>query len=139
MNNLLRFIHKYICEVLLILLLAYFFGTKDLNNCYDKTIMVDGFGYYAYLPATYIYHDYSYKFFDEIYSKYYCPGFSPPTKYFVNQFDGLKINKYYPGVSLLWLPFFLIAHLLAGWFHLPADGYSDIYQYAIGIAGLFYT
>jgi len=101
--------------------------------------MAEGLGYYAYLPATYIYHDYTFSFFNTVYQKYYCPGFKPPTRNFINEFDGVKLNKYYPGVSLLWLPFFLLAHLLALLFHLPTDGYSDIYQYAIGLAGIFYT
>jgi hypothetical protein len=134
-----RFINKYICGILLLLLTGYFFSTKDMSNCYDKTIMAEGLGYYAYLPATYIYHDYSFGFFNKVSPKYYCPGFNPPTRNFINEFDGVKLNKYYPGVSLLWLPFFLLAHLLALLFHLPADGYSDIYQYGIAMAGIFYT
>jgi hypothetical protein len=40
---------------------------------------------------------------------------------------------------LLWTPFFLIALFIAKIAHLPADGFSDIFQYSIGIAGLFYT
>ncbi len=133
------FIHKYICGILFILLLGYFFLTKDLNNKYDKVVMAEGHGYYVYLPALFIYHDNTFEFFNQVYPKYYYPGFNPPTRNFINEFEGIRVNKYYPGVSLLWMPFFLLAHLLALLFHLPADGYSDIYQYAIGVAGVFYT
>jgi hypothetical protein len=136
-----QFIHKYICGIIAILLLSYFFYTKDFKNKYDKVIMAEGTGYYAYLPATFIYHDYSFEFFNKIYPRYYNPGgLNPPTNNFINwYYTDIKVDKYYPGVSLLWIPFFLIAHLLALLFHLPADGYSDIYQYAIGMAGIFYT
>ena len=102
--------------------------------------MAEGHGYYAYLPAVYIYHDLSFSFFNKVHPVYYHPTFAEPrTKEFITEFDGVKLDKYYPGVSLLWLPFFLLAHIIALLFHLPADGYSDIYQYGIGIAGIFYT
>ena len=135
-----NFIYKHICEVLLVFLVGYFFFTKDIAGKYDKVIMVDGLGYYAYLPATFIYHDYTFSFFNKIHDQYDYANFSDPaTKQFTNEFNGITINKYYPGVSLLWLPFFLLAHLIALLFHLPADGYSPVYQYGIGMAGIFYT
>ncbi len=132
-------VYKYICGILIVLLTGYFFYTKDFSNKYDKVIMAEGLGYYVYLPATFIYHDYTFQFFNEVYPKYYNPGYNPPTGNFIRTFDGVSVNKYYPGVAILWLPFFLIAHLLALLLHLPADGFSDMYQYGIGMAGIFYT
>jgi len=41
-------------------------------------------------------------------------------------------------LAILWLPFFLVAHLLSYFFGFPMDGYSLLYQYAISIAALFY-
>jgi hypothetical protein len=134
-----RMVHKYTCGLIFIFMLGYFFSTKDFKIPYDKVVMAEGLGYYAYLPATFIYHDYTFNFFNKVYPRYFQGGFQPPTRNFINEFDGIRLNKYYPGVSLLWLPFFLIAHLLALLFHLRADGYSDIYHYAIGMAGIFYT
>lgn len=134
-----NFVHKYICVLLAVLLTGYFFYTKDFSNKYDKSVIAEGHGYYAYLPATFIYHDYTFNFFNEVSKKYYYPSYNPPTGNFIREANGIRANKYYPGVSLLWLPFFLIAHFLALIFHLPADGYSDIYQYGIGLAGIFYT
>ena len=132
-------VHRRICEILVALLALFFFGTKNLHDPYDQVIMAEGLGYYAYLPAVFIYDDLSFSFFNEVHDRYYATGYSPPTANFVLEFDGLRLNKYFPGVSLLWLPFFLVAHLLALLFHLPADGYSPVYQLAIGCAGLFYT
>jgi len=138
LKAIINFFYKYICGILFVFLIGYFFCTKDLNNKYDKVIMAEGLGYYAYLPANFIYHDFTFSFFNEVSPKYYA-GAEPATKTFITEFDGIKLDKYYPGVSLLWLPFFLLAHLIALLFHLPADGYSDVYQYGIGMAGIFYT
>jgi hypothetical protein len=132
-------INRYILEILLVASAVFFFSTKHLKEPYDKVIMAEGLGYYAYLPAVFIYHDLSFNFFNDIHSKYYATSYNPPTRNFILEFDGIRVNKYFPGVSFLWLPFFLVAHLLALLFHLTADGYSPIYQYAIGVAGLFYT
>ena len=132
-------INRRIVEILIVLSAVFFFSTKHLKEPYDQVIMAEGLGYYAYLPATFIYHDLSFDFFKDIHSKYYATTYSPPTRNFIIEFDGIRLNKYFPGVSFLWLPFFLFAHLLALLFHLTADGYSPIYQYAIGVAGLFYT
>ncbi|MFM9028640.1 MAG: hypothetical protein ACKOQ6_11705 [Bacteroidota bacterium] len=101
--------------------------------------MAEGHGYYSYLLTSHIYNDPTFDFFNQLYVKYYCGGVQPPVMNFINEFDGIRVNKYYPGVSLLWMPFFLIAHLLSLLFGWTADGYSDAYQYAIGIAGIFYT
>ena len=49
-----------------------------------------------------------------------------------------RINKYYPGLSLLWTPFFAIAHASAKLLGYKADGYSFPYQIAIAIASLCY-
>jgi len=125
--------------MLIILATIIFFSTKDLNKPYDKVIMAEGIGYYVYLPATFIYHDYTFNFFNDLSAKYYRPNFNPPTKNFINEFNGLKVNKFYPGLSLLLTPFFLLALFIAHVAHLPADGFSPIFQYSVGVSGLFYT
>lgn len=139
MKDIRQTVNRHILEILLIFSALFFFTTKHLDEPYDQVIMAEGLGYYAYLPAVFIYDDLSFNFFNDIHSKYYATTYNPPTRNFVLEFDGIRLNKYFPGVSLLWLPFFLIAHLLAKLLHLAADGYSPVYQYAIGIAGLFYT
>ncbi len=42
------------------------------------------------------------------------------------------------GVALLLMPFFLLAHIYSIISGLPANGYTDIYEYSIAIAALFY-
>lgn len=118
---------------LLLLLFLLFINSfyVDLNNPYKKPITGDAKGYYAYLPALFIYQDLDYNFVAEIEAKHYVPA---NAKSFIQEIDGEKVNKTFPGVALLYLPFFLIAHILALVFGLNADGYSYIYQllYLIG-------
>jgi hypothetical protein len=134
----LKIVQKYICEFILLISVILLFSTRDTKIPHDKMIIADGLGYYSYLPATFIYHDFSFNFFNPIYPKYYPPGFNPPTKNFINEFDGIKLNKYFPGVSILALPFFLMAHVLSYLFGYSADGYSPIYQYFMGLSAIFY-
>ena len=52
-------------------LLVFHFIQKDFSNPYERPIAGDAQAYYAYLPATFIYGDYSYEFIPEINEKYY--------------------------------------------------------------------
>ncbi|CAN5244959.1 hypothetical protein BH09BAC5_BH09BAC5_16370 [soil metagenome] len=97
----------------------------------------DGTGYYSYLPATYIYHDYSFHFINPLSKKY--PQLRIANNCgFCNLFDGKGVNKYFAGESILLTPFFLTAHLLSGSEKHPADGYSYFYMLAIALAAIFY-
>lgn len=100
-----------------------------------RIIQTDGTGYYAYLPAIFIYKDLNFRFFDDIASKNYHPNHAYDYRYFYNN---TPVNKYYAGTSLAIMPFFLIAHgisLLSG---SPADGYSYFYMVMISLAAIFY-
>ncbi len=133
-----KIFQMYVTRFILLLAVILLFTTRDCKIGWDKMITADGLGYYSYLPATFIYHDLSFSFFNELHPKYYPPGYNPPTRNFLNEFNGIKVDKYFPGVAVLCLPFFLIAHFLAHLFGYSADGYSSIYQYAIGLAAIFY-
>lgn len=99
-------------------------------------IATDGKGYYAYLPAIFIYHDSSFSFHNQIEEKYYPPY----SRYDYRIKSGDQtLNKYFVGTAIAELPFFVIAHFTAKIFHYPADGYSFPYQVAINIAAIFYT
>jgi hypothetical protein len=118
-----------------------FFTTRELNSPWQRFIAGDGLGYYAYLPAKYIYNDknYDFKWFNKVYANYYLDnGFASADDNFLVKYKNKKINKYYQGLSALWLPFFAVAHMLAKVFNFPADGYSQPYQMAIGLASLCY-
>jgi len=128
---------KYTPEFILVCYILLFLFFKHPGETWDRSINSDGKGYYAYLPAFFIYHDLTYKFVESYEEKYYPPDRSV-FKEFRSQLDGKTINKCFPGLAILWLPFFLIAHLLSSFLGFPTDGYSLLYQYAISIAALFY-
>lgn len=96
----------------------------------------DGKGYYAYLPAIFIYQDLSFDFYDEIENKkYYIPQLIFDYR---NEYQGNIVNKYYVGTAVAELPFFLMAHALSKPLGFDSDGYSKIYYVFVNVAGLFY-
>ena len=96
---------------------------------------MDGNGYYAYLPAFFIYHDLHFGFFDEIASR---EGYENMAFEYRYDYEGNIINKYYAGTAIAQAPFFLAAHLLSFIMGEPMDGYSLYYLVFINIASLFY-
>lgn len=119
----------------LILYLLHF-TERNPSSPYERPIISDAKGYYAYLPAIFIYQDFSYDFVAEVDAKYYAVG---QDKHIFIEQNGHRVNKTFPGVALLYLPFFLIAHFLAFLLGFPPDGYSDIYQYLFDFGQFFYA
>lgn len=101
------------------------------------TIHNDAKGYYAYLPAVFIYHDLNFNFYNYAdsalqFNRNLC-------NYRLLQ-NGKAVNKYYSGVAVAQIPFFFAAH---GYALVDpealADGYSYPYMYVICLAAIFYT
>jgi len=101
----------------------------------NQVLRADGKGYYAYLPALFIYHDGQMNFID-----YYEHKYNPPEAYadFRNKDNGRYVDKYFAGVAILQLPFFLCAHAVSYLLHLPTDGYAPLYQQFFVAGALFY-
>jgi len=99
----------------------------------------DVFGYYLYLPFTFIYHDLGLKDFsvvDGILDKYH----NTSTFYqAIAMPEGHYVMKYSMGMSFFYAPFFFIGHVVARVSGFPADGFSLPYQYAILTGGILYT
>jgi len=96
----------------------------------------DGKGYYAHLPAAFIYQDLHFGFFDVIdKDKYYHKN-----QYYDYRYDyqGKVVNKYLMGTSIPMLPFFLMGHFITVFSDQPMDGYSKWYQILINIGAIFY-
>lgn len=103
---------------------------------WKEIIQADAKGYYAWLPAVFIYNDLNFEFFDITENgKYYIEG--KVYEYRIGANDHV-INKYYCGTALAQLPFFLIAHLSSYLLDYDMDGYSRLYPILINIAALFY-
>jgi hypothetical protein len=132
-----RYLFKFTPELILACYILLFLQFKHPGNSWERVINSDGKGYYAYLPALFIYHDLNYKFLEHYEAKYYPADKLVFKEFRIKTADGI-VNKCFPGLAIVWLPFFLIAHLLSTLFGFEPDGYSLIYQYAIAFSALFY-
>lgn len=119
---------------IIIWLLVSIFTVKTTLNLEPwnrkATIDQDVIFYYGYLPATFIYHDWSFKFPDK-------PGFTGRV-WSLPAPNGNRIQKMSMGLAFLYAPFFVVAHLYTLATHGVANGYSPNYQIALVWAGLFY-
>ena len=101
----------------------------------ERIIKVDGNGYYAYLPAIFIYHDLGFSFFEDIHKKYGTGNFGYDYRY---SYKGDTVNKYFAGTAVAQAPFFFLADLTTLISGRERDGYSYYYLLFISIASLFY-
>lgn len=99
----------------------------------------DALGYYMYLPATFIYKDLrELKFYPSIENKYQLQGEAGNFYQFMKTENGYYTGKYFIGVAILQMPFFLISHFLALSLG-EGDGFSQIYQAGIGYGAVFWA
>lgn len=137
MNGVNRFIGKQATWIVMAAYLACFFWLKNPSDPWDRVISSDGKGYYAYLPALFIYQDLSFSFIDSYENRYYPKGGNLYKDFRVSFSKGVA-DKYFPGLAILWLPFFLIGHLMALATGVAPDGYSMPYQLAIAASAFVY-
>jgi len=111
----------------------------NLKNPSQNTIAWDFFGYYLYLPLTFIYQDLqikdigivrdiveTYANTSTLYQVYITP-------------EGGWVIKYTMGIAIINAPFFLIGHIIALLSEHAADGFSTPYQYSVWIGAMFIT
>ncbi len=103
---------------------------------HDRVIEHDVHGYYAFLPALFIYDDIRLEKSDyrEVAPDgsdhyYFWPNFTP---------EGKKIIKYPVGLAVLYAPFFFIAHAIAPLVDAPATGFSVPYKVMLQVGGVCY-
>ena len=113
--------------------------SSNLNwgkNHWKGILEADAKGYYAYLPAAFIYNDLNFGFFDQIErEKYYSENLYYN---YLAKSNGKIINKYYCGTAIAQMPFFLIAHVSSYLLDNDLDGYSKLYPIFINLAAIFY-
>jgi hypothetical protein len=117
--------------VILIAILSYDVTERNWND-YQKIISWDVLSYYAYLPATYIYNDISLSFITQnpnLYGDKFWPAGTPTGKFAI---------KTTMGLSLLYAPFFFVAHPVAQMLGYEANGYSPPYKFALTMSCIFY-
>lgn len=95
----------------------------------SRVIAWDVVSYYSYLPAAFIEHDLTLSFTEGPHDGTYWPE---------TLADGRKVIKTSMGLSIMYCPFFLAAHVLAPALGCPANGFSEPYAFALILAGLCY-
>ena len=130
-SNIVRFSFFVIALILLFVTTNINWGKNDWKGALES----DAKGYYAYLPAVFIYKDLNFSFLEKVEAKY-------DQKHLYYDYrsnaHGALINKYYGGVAVLQLPFFLGAHAITSISGSDTDGYSKYYMLSISLASWFY-
>src|SRR5690606_35068709 len=115
--------HYKFLLLILILPVIFFLSNRDPGEKYDRIINADMKSYYAFLPAIFIHNDLQFNFIDDYEDKYYPEDRSQKKDFRLETSNGV-VNKTYPGVALLLLPFFLLAHAITYLIGGVVDGYS---------------
>ncbi len=126
--------------IVLFILCTVFYVCSILRPRADGMLVgSDGIGYFMYTHSIVIDHDLN---FTNEYAYFYPkapastgPAISTPTN--------LVANQWAVGTGILWLPFFIVAHIilkiLSGFgFAVNLDGYSYVHQAAICFGSIFY-
>jgi hypothetical protein len=116
---------------LLIIICAWYGKNLDTWGS-NKVIQNDVIMYYAYLPATFIFHDLTFDFSTKL------PADFEGQIWLQTSPTGKPILRMTMGMAILWIPFFLIAHATAHILGVSTLGYSWPYSFSIFVATLFY-
>ncbi|PIF06030.1 MAG: hypothetical protein CSA36_03635 [Draconibacterium sp.] len=118
--------------IILLIIICAWYG-KNLNAWgKNKVIQSDVNIYYAYLPATFIFHDLNFDFTKEL------PEDFEGQIWLQTSPKGKPILRMTMGLAILWIPFFLTAHVAAHILGVSTLGYSWPYSFSIFVATLFY-
>ena len=130
-----RLLGKTVSISLVAIILMASFMTLRLFNKHewsepDKVIAWDVISYYSYLPAAFIENDLTLAFTEREHEGVYWQDDLP---------DGRHLIKTSMGLSIMYMPFFLVAHATAGWLGYAANGFTVPYAFALVFSGLFYA
>jgi hypothetical protein len=126
--------------ILLIVLLIFCFSLQLIKyHEIGNLITCDGLGYYAHLRSLFIDGDLHYANEFRDYNPLLHGVPNPETITCTKHVH----NKYTIGLPLLWLPFFLLAHIFTILLNLfglniPLNGYSVLYHFFISFGSIFY-
>ncbi len=131
-----KFFYKIYIPLIILLLLGYTAKVNWGNGQWQNVLEADAKGYYAYLPAVFVYHDLNFGF----YQKAEVENATDPNLVYDYRatYNGHIINKYFVGEAVLLAPFYGLAHLLAKQTSFATDGYSKLYVISVTLAALFY-
>ncbi|MES2514369.1 MAG: hypothetical protein V4580_09495 [Bacteroidota bacterium] len=107
---------------------------NERQNGLINSVSSDGLGYYCYLPATILYQDFTYSYYDKPENRirpFYKPYISPYK-------DNTGFNKYYCGTSVCLLPFFIAGVVISAIAGTDINGYTDTFLMLVSVAAIFY-
>jgi hypothetical protein len=123
----LRFFVPSVGVVGLVALALFYRANPDL-----PAIRVDGYGHYIYLTAIFVQKDLTFHKEVADWGEHWDPNVG-----LARVLDtGRYLNRFPPGVAVLMLPAFLVAHASAHLLGAPPDGFSTPYQAASALNGL---
>ncbi len=105
------------------------------NEKYERIVDSDGKGYYAYLPAIFIYHDLSFGFYFKEENKEIRRYFD---ERFLTRLGDKTVIKTYCGEAMLMLPFFASGCILQYFIAGHTTGFEPLVQFFICIGAVFY-
>lgn len=111
------------------------YGSFNLARWNKQDVLKhDMFVYYSYLPATFIYQDLDFTFYQNLQEQGEKGEFWTLTAP-----NGKPVQKMSMGVAYCYVPFFLLGHAAAEIGPWEANGYTVPYHFSIAMAGLFYS
>ncbi len=128
MKNLKNNLSKYSIYFVLFIVCVLIISAKHWEK-QDKVIAMDVVSYYAYLPATFIFHDIKLENKETFDKGLFWPEPLP---------DGNQVFKTTMGMSILYSPFFFAGHGIAKFMGWEAYGYSPIYKIGLLVGAVFY-
>jgi hypothetical protein len=123
--------------IIILVLIATITKFKPWQNAEENGALInwDVTSYYAYLPATFIEDDITLSFIDQDSTFYwnnhqYWPETAP---------NGAKVIKTTMGLSILYSPFFAVAHQVGKIKKDNSNGFSSTYEFYLVLSSIFYT
>ena len=122
------------------LIFVVMLGTMGIYHHWNRSkpnergvIHWDVISYYSYLPATFIYGDVGLGFLDD-------QDFNNDNKFWPVQLEnGNRLILTSMGLSILYSPFFFMAHWLSPLMDEPQDGFNSTYQLFLVLSSLFWV
>ena len=136
--NRIRFKSRKKISLTVLVITLLFIVFVRIDSLSNNELCWDVFGYYLYLPATFIHHDpmlNDITWIHKVMSELPISG----TLYQLNRGPDNNVYFFLMGMSILYGPFFFIGHIIALLTHFEPDGFSLPYQYSIALGMLVYT
>lgn len=127
---------------LLFIIIVFFISSININynkKSWANICETDARGYFAYLPALFIYHDWQFGFFETI--EQHKPDIQAYTwDYRMVQPNNKVVNKCYVGTALCLAPAFILTHMLVSILSpADADGFTKFYFISVAFSAIVFA